>query len=76
MEPWGIFRQVVHFSYHFDGDSDPHLSEKLEPDPHLSDAGPQPWSFNAWAQRRTVTVQKLRVPYLYFQLTERAVMII
>jgi hypothetical protein len=38
MEPWRVYRPVVADSYHYeeelDPDSDPHLSEKLDLDPH------------------------------------------
>jgi hypothetical protein len=38
MEPWRVYRPVIEDSQHFkeeqDPDSDPHLIEKLDPDPH------------------------------------------
>ncbi len=45
MEPWRAYSPVFADSHHFDEeqDSDPHSGEKLDPNPHLSDAGPQPW---------------------------------
>jgi hypothetical protein len=37
-EPWMIYRPAVADSHHFDDeqdpDPDPHLSERLDPDPH------------------------------------------
>ncbi len=47
MVPWRACIPLVADSHHLkeehDLDTDPSLSEKLDPDPHLSDADPQPW---------------------------------
>ncbi len=47
MEPWRVYRPVFEIFQHFDEekDPDPHLSEKLGPGPHQSDADPQAWYF-------------------------------
>jgi hypothetical protein len=44
MEPWRAYRPVVADCHHFDEDpdTDPHWSEKLDPDPHSSGTDPQP----------------------------------
>ncbi len=44
MEPWRVHRPVVDglFDEEQDPNPDPHWSEKLDPDPHLSDADSQP----------------------------------
>ncbi len=44
MEPWRVFIPVIADSHHLNEEQDPHPhdSEKMNPDPHLSDADPQP----------------------------------
>jgi hypothetical protein len=44
IEPWRVCRPVVAYSKFFDVEQgpDPYKCEKSDPDPHLSDADPQP----------------------------------